>query len=123
MILRALCQLTNNFIRPVTRSHLYTNRVQNNNCLRHGERYKSTGPNINNRKKAAEAEEQHRIRTITYYCTSVVVLVTGLTYAAVPLYRMFCQVCFTVLNTRFEMIKWGQLINICIVVNGLWWND
>lgn len=35
---------------------------------------------------------RHQIKTTLYYVTAGGVLVVGLSYAAVPLYRMFCQV-------------------------------
>lgn len=34
-------------------------------------------------------------RSTLYYATAAVVSFVGFTYAAVPLYRMFCQVCWT----------------------------
>lgn len=39
----------------------------------------------------AEAARKHRIRTTLYYVTAAGVLTAGMSYAAVPLYRMFCQ--------------------------------
>ncbi|RKP25664.1 cytochrome c oxidase assembly protein COX11, mitochondrial-like protein [Syncephalis pseudoplumigaleata] len=38
------------------------------------------------------AEQQHRIRTSFFYALSVAVLLLGLSYAAVPLYRLYCSV-------------------------------
>lgn len=38
------------------------------------------------------SEEKKRNRSIAYYSTAAVILTGGLTYAAVPLYRLFCQV-------------------------------
>ncbi|KAK8770133.1 hypothetical protein V5799_013403 [Amblyomma americanum] len=35
---------------------------------------------------------EHKNRTVLMYVTSMTVLVGGLSYAAVPLYRMYCQV-------------------------------
>lgn len=43
-------------------------------------------------KEAAHAESKLRGRSIAYYSVSAVVMCVGLTYAAVPLYRLFCQV-------------------------------
>lgn len=48
-------------------------------------RFKSTSnPN--------EATQKLKNRSTLYYCTAAGVLFVGLAYAAVPLYRMFCQV-------------------------------
>lgn len=48
-------------------------------------RFKST----NNPDKASQKLKN---RSTLYYATAATVLFVGLTYAAVPLYRMFCQV-------------------------------
>lgn len=37
-------------------------------------------------------EQKKRIRSTVYYMSSVGILTVGLSYAAVPLYKMFCQV-------------------------------
>lgn len=42
--------------------------------------------------ETAHAERALRGRSIAYYSISAVVVCVGLTYAAVPLYRLFCQV-------------------------------
>lgn len=39
-----------------------------------------------------EATRKKNLRSTLYYVTAGGVLVVGLSYAAVPLYRMFCQV-------------------------------
>lgn len=39
-----------------------------------------------------ESERRKNIRTTAYYMTSIGVIFVGLSYAAVPLYRIFCQV-------------------------------
>jgi len=36
--------------------------------------------------------QEKRIRSTVYYLSSLGVLTVGLSYAAVPLYKMFCQV-------------------------------
>ena len=38
-------------------------------------------------------DRNRRLRSTLYYVTAMGVLVGGLSYAAVPLYRIFCQVC------------------------------
>ncbi|XP_055532865.1 cytochrome c oxidase assembly protein COX11, mitochondrial [Wyeomyia smithii] len=38
-----------------------------------------------------DAARQHKIRTTLYYVAAAGVMTVGLSYAAVPLYRMFCQ--------------------------------
>lgn len=43
-------------------------------------------------KGTADIETARRSRSIAYYSISAVVICVGLTYAAVPLYRIFCQV-------------------------------
>lgn len=53
-------------------------------------RFQSTGQK--SFKEIADAEEALRRRSIAYYSISAVVICVGLTYAAVPLYRLFCQV-------------------------------
>ncbi|XP_001865568.2 cytochrome c oxidase assembly protein COX11, mitochondrial [Culex quinquefasciatus] len=39
----------------------------------------------------ADAARRHKIRTTIYYVAAAGVLTVGMSYAAVPLYRMFCQ--------------------------------
>ncbi|XP_055631376.1 cytochrome c oxidase assembly protein ctaG [Toxorhynchites rutilus septentrionalis] len=41
--------------------------------------------------QSSEAARRHKIRTTIYYAAAVGVMTVGLSYAAVPLYRMFCQ--------------------------------
>lgn len=41
---------------------------------------------------ASKDNQSRRIKSTLYYVTAGGVLVAGLSYAAVPLYRMFCQV-------------------------------
>ncbi|XP_077527417.1 cytochrome c oxidase copper chaperone COX11 [Haemaphysalis longicornis] len=42
-------------------------------------------------KSAGATSREHKNRTVLMYVTSMAVLVGGLSYAAVPLYRMYCQ--------------------------------
>ena len=37
-------------------------------------------------------DKQKRLRSTVYYVAATAVLTVGMSYAAVPLYRMFCQV-------------------------------
>lgn len=41
--------------------------------------------------KGYDAERKFKIRSTVYYVAAAGVLTVGLSYAAVPLYRMFCQ--------------------------------
>lgn len=50
----------------------------------------NTAPN--NVKSKVNLERKLRARSVAYYATAAAVLTVGLSYAAVPLYRMFCQV-------------------------------
>lgn len=43
-----------------------------------------------------EAARRLKLRSTLYYVTAAGVMFVGMTYAAVPLYRMFCQVSFSV---------------------------
>lgn len=45
----------------------------------------------NTRESAGWAERQKKLRSTVYYVVATAVLTAGLSYAAVPLYRMFCQ--------------------------------
>jgi hypothetical protein len=47
----------------------------------------------NIKETVAWAERQKKLRSTVYYVVATAVLTVGLSYAAVPLYRMFCQVC------------------------------
>jgi hypothetical protein len=47
----------------------------------------------NIKETAAWAERRKKLRSTVYYVVATAVLTVGLSYAAVPLYRMFCQVC------------------------------
>lgn len=53
-------------------------------------RYKSTS-NGNDDKGSQKLNN----RSTLYYATAAGIFFVGMTYAAVPLYRMFCQVCLT----------------------------
>jgi hypothetical protein len=46
----------------------------------------------NIKETAAWAERQKKLRSTVHYVVATAVLTVGLSYAAVPLYRMFCQV-------------------------------
>lgn len=46
----------------------------------------------NIRESAAWSERRKKLRSTVYYVVATAVLTVGLSYAAVPLYRMFCQV-------------------------------
>jgi cytochrome c oxidase assembly protein subunit 11 len=41
---------------------------------------------------SSNSEQKKRIQSTVYYLSSLGVLTVGLSYAAVPLYKMFCQV-------------------------------
>lgn len=56
-------------------------------------------------------------QSIGYYTMAVAVLCAGLTFAAVPLYRLFCQVN---VNLKFKL---QSTILINGLVNRLWWNS
>lgn len=43
---------------------------------------------------STNSKEVKRLRTITMFVASAAVVMIGVAYAGVPLYRMFCQVCF-----------------------------
>lgn len=47
---------------------------------------------FNSNNNADEASKKLKNRSTLYYATAAVVSFVGLTYAAVPMYRMFCQV-------------------------------
>lgn len=49
-------------------------------------------PKPNSRGKPQTKPEDLSAQSIGYYSMAVVVLCAGLTFAAVPLYRLFCQV-------------------------------
>lgn len=44
-------------------------------------------------KTGKTSDQSTRIKSTLYYVTAAGVLIGGFSYAAVPLYRMFCQVC------------------------------
>lgn len=48
--------------------------------------------NLKTSDNANQNEHNKRIKSTLYYVTAAGVLVAGFSYAAVPLYRMFCQV-------------------------------
>nr|CAD7199962.1 unnamed protein product [Timema douglasi] len=54
------------------------------NCLQHLRNEVNKGSNI-------FPARQKRVRSTVYYIAATVVMTVGLSYAAVPLYRMFCQ--------------------------------
>jgi hypothetical protein len=58
---------------------------------------------------AAWAKRQKELRSTVHYVVAAAVLAVGLSYAAVPLYRMFCQVCLVSLNMR---IRYNNLNDI-----------
>lgn len=74
-------------------------------------RFKSSG-------QPDKASQTLKNRSTLYYATAAGVLFVGLTYAAVPLYRMFCQVS-NVYNDCGRAVVWF------LVIAGLqlWWND
>ncbi|XP_065161359.1 cytochrome c oxidase assembly protein COX11, mitochondrial [Atheta coriaria] len=47
--------------------------------------------NIFNQVNKANSEKQRNLRSTLYYITAAGVITAGFSYAAVPLYRMFCQ--------------------------------
>jgi cytochrome c oxidase assembly protein Cox11 len=51
---------------------------------------------------AAWAKRQKKLRSTVHYVVAAAVLTVGMSYAAVPLYRMFCQVCLISLNVRIR---------------------
>lgn len=54
--------------------------------------YVSTLLRFKSNSNSDEAARRLKNRSTLYYATAATVLFVGLTYAAVPLYRMFCQV-------------------------------
>lgn len=46
-----------------------------------------------------DAEKKKNMRSTVYYFTSVGIVFIGLSYAAVPLYRIFCQVRFLLITS------------------------
>jgi cytochrome c oxidase assembly protein Cox11 len=56
----------------------------------------------NTRESAAWAERQKKLRSTVYYVVATAVLTVGLSYAAVPLYRMFCQVYFILVKLQIK---------------------
>ena len=53
-------------------------------------------------------EKKFRNRTTLNYMTALVILVLGLSYAAVPMYRMFCQVPFSCSSRRILDCSWEK---------------
>jgi len=49
-----------------------------------------------NKNTNENTKQSRNIRSTLYYVTAAGVLVAGFSYAAVPMYRMFCQVKFLV---------------------------
>lgn len=63
-------------------------------------------------KEVATAEATMRRRSIAYYSISAVVFCVGLTYAAVPLYRLFCQVSVDKRKHSFQARKHSHQTSI-----------
>ena len=79
---------------------VFLNRNQSNKCLMncsllHNRSSRSfvTG-RINLNKQLPNGGRRNNPSTV-YYVVALGVLVTGFSYAAVPLYRLFCQVCYS----------------------------
>lgn len=108
MLFRACCQMRQACKFTAVKPFQCDNSIIKPNCMKCVARFKSTGPR-------AEEAERKRIRTITYYCASAVILTTGLTYAAVPLYRLFCQVianhCERQCSIGFQLICSSSIIS------------
>lgn len=51
----------------------------------------------------SNAEQKKRIRSTVYYMSSIGVMTVGLSYAAVPLYKMFCQVSTLKKKIKYRM--------------------
>lgn len=49
--------------------------------------------------------QKKNIRSTVYYLSSLGVLTVGFSYAAVPLYKMFCQVSTLCVRINSELIK------------------
>lgn len=59
----------------------------------------------NTRESAAWAERQKKLRSTVYYIVATAVLTVGLSYAAVPLYRMFCQVYLISVKLQIKVLE------------------
>ena len=59
----------------------------------------------NTRESAAWAERQKKLRSTVYYVVAAAVLTAGLSYAAVPLYRMFCQVYLISVKLQIKVLE------------------
>lgn len=75
---------TNSIFRYINRLKIYHKQVYHKSINLH--RFSSTNSNDPN-----EAIRRLKIKSTLYYVTAAGVLAVGLSYAAVPLYRMFCQ--------------------------------
>jgi hypothetical protein len=67
--------------------------------------FRSSKHEQNTRESAAWAERQKKLRSTVYYVVATAVLTVGLSYAAVPLYRMFCQVCLLSVKLQIKVFK------------------
>lgn len=70
--------------------------------------------------KAEKKAEDVSAQSVGLYSMAIAVLCGGLTFAAVPLYRLFCQVFCECVN-RCESMKFFNLILISLD-DRLWWN-
>jgi hypothetical protein len=66
--------------------------------------FRSLKPEQNTRESAACAEREKKLRSTVYYVVAAAVLTAGLSYAAVPLYRMFCQVYLISVKLQIMML-------------------
>lgn len=57
----------------------------------------------------ANDSQKKNIRSTVYYLSSLGVLTVGLSYAAVPLYKMFCQVCTLLLVTYKVLMNFNSV--------------
>lgn len=60
-----------------------------------------------------------KIKSTLYYVSAAGVLTVGLSYAAVPLYRMFCQVSFPLNNANFYYIHIKYFLRPTVMVEQL----
>lgn len=70
-------------------------------------------------KDHSDSSFRKNIRSTTFYWAGVGILVVGLSYSAVPLYRMFCQVhdCYSLrinviinLNCKYYIVEFSPLL-------------
>lgn len=83
---------------------------------RYGIRNISTSVSKNLMKEYHNPEQKKRLRSTALYMTGLGILVAGLSYAAVPLYRIFCQVYFqfTIVIIFYTTLKYFILSLIYI---------